>query len=595
MNRNSSGLFSLVTKVTQTCSNHHHIFFKIAVGFKPILNNYTELQNCVAHTIDNIFDEENSLLFLSDVGDEFAFPEIIKNPYAIANKNGLEQPDRFAKIFSNDENIILHLKQFAEVKMFNNLLTPFINWPQENIFLLVVRILGANSIRYAFEWLWKCNFFNVVVIGYNENYQPTLIYSDQFATSNECGRKFKNYVTGDCNSTSKHKFPNLFRKYPNCNIVYGDIETWRYYEDLKETYVSFKFLKTTAYALNMSFLYNHDKIKAEEGSYLAVFKSSNDNSFFSIKNSVVYYYEDMVWNVPPPKRISSLAVLKITFKPLLWLFVVLAFFSTSTLWWLLEKVLKEDSRSCFDVFFGVYSITLLGSIQRVPKIWALRYTFIAYVIYAIHIQTAFTSNLIQILTIAQYEPQINNLQDLADSNLSILVRDDTFNWLNTIDTKTSVHKKIFDKFRILSPLDFHNAVLFENQTNSSIFWNYDLFNFYERHLNKSLYYFVDNSFSGTTKSSFSGFSIVNLWPAFNRAVSVMFEAGIVDSYSSIFQKMNIKYYYDHGFVSVEDGTKVITLEHVSSVFVILILGLSSSLITFLIEILLTTFYNTSIT
>ncbi|KAF5301866.1 hypothetical protein FQR65_LT08698 [Abscondita terminalis] len=526
------------------------MFFAHIIGFNSMLTNYAELQNCVARTIENIFNETNSLLFLSEAGDEFAFPEIIRNPYVIANVDGLKRPERFAKIFSNDENIVMHVKQIEDVPKFNNLLGIFSKWPQENTFCLL------------------CKF-----------------RADQFATDNECGRKFKDYVIGDCNSTRKHKFPNVFRKYPNCNILYGNIESWMHFRELKETYVTFKFLQTIAYALNMSFSHYHDKINFIEGSYLAVFKSNNNKTYFSIKDTVVFYYEDMVWNVPPPKRISSLAVLKITFKPLLWLFVLLAFFATSTVWWLLEKVLKKESITCFEVFLGVYSITLLGLTQRVPNTWGLRYAYITYIIYAIHIQTAFTSNLIQILTVAQYEPYINSLQDLAESNLSILIRDDTFNWLNSVDTKSILHKKIYEKFVILTPIDFHEAILRKNLTNSSILWNYDLFNYYERRLNKTLHYFVDNSFSGTTKSSFSGYSIVNLWPAFNRAVSVLFEAGFVDSYVSIFQKRNIKYYHESGFMNMNENKAVITLGHMSSIFTIWILGLFLGFVAFVIEVL----------
>ncbi|KAF5301865.1 hypothetical protein FQR65_LT08697 [Abscondita terminalis] len=547
------------------------LFFENSSGLKPMLDRYAELQSCVAHTIQNIFNENNSLLFLSEYGDEFAFPDTIINPYVIANTDGLKHPNQIAEIFSNDENIVLHLKQFGDMTKFTKLLRIFSNWPQENTFLLVIRKTSANTIKIAFELLWKCNFFNVVVIGYGENFHPSLIYSDEFAIANECGRKFENYVIGDCNSTRKHQFPNVLRKYPNCNVLYGNLESWMHYKELKETYVTFRFLQTIAYALNMSFSRHHYKINFTDGSYLAIYKTNNYKSDLSIKDATVFYYEDMVWNVPAPKRISPLAVLKITFKPLLWLFVVLAFFSTSTLWWLLGKLLKEHHNSYFEVFFGVYSITLFGLSLRVPRTWALRYAFITYVIYAIHIQTAFTSNLIQILTVAQYEPRINSLQDLAESDLPILIRDDTFTWLNSIETKSPLHKKIYDKFIVLTPIRFHDAILQKNLTNTSILWNYDLFNYYE---------------SGTTKSSFSGYSIVNLWPGFNRAVSVLFEAGFVDSYINTFQKINTRYYYEQGFVNIQNGNKiVITLEHLSSIFAVWILGLFLGIIVFVIEFL----------
>ncbi|KAF5301872.1 hypothetical protein FQR65_LT08704 [Abscondita terminalis] len=503
---------------------------------------------------------------------ELTFPDVIENPYVILNTNGLKYANEVANIFSNNQNIVAHFTKDEELWKIIDLLTIFKKWPQKNTILFVIICTNANTIKNVFKWLWSYNILNVVAICYDYSLNPTLFYSDQFV--NNCGRQCEEFVVGDCNSTRKHLFPNTFRKYPNCNIVLENFAASYPHPNEKDLGVTLFLMETTAHTLNASVWYDFSSIDVPH----LMIRRRTVQSAIVRTTTIPLYYDDIVWSVPAPKRIPPTTVLKIVFKPLLWISVVLTFFLTSMAWWLCKKFLNSSTGAAWcDVLLDLYSITLFGSTKSVPIEWVLRFVFLAYVIYAIHIQTAFTSNLVQILTIPQFYPPIRNLEELADSNMTILIKTDIYNWLKTIEINNSVYQKIHEKFDILPDYDFYEMLLNTDQIDCSMFLVHDYLKHFESYFNKSFHYFVDNTFSGTIRYVYSGVQNGNLWLPFNEIITIIIEAGIV-------QFATNKYDYDHHFLNVTHNDKiVITLEHVCSTFIIWCLGMFLAFVIFLLE------------
>ncbi|KAF5307466.1 hypothetical protein FQR65_LT06821 [Abscondita terminalis] len=393
--------------------------FQNTFSVKLVSTNEILLKNCVAHTIENIFEEDKSVLFISSVGGEYAFPDRIKNPYVIRNTDGLTYPNGIDKIFSNQENVVLHLVKKSDLLLISTIKKMF-GRQQKNSYLYITPFNNLSEIKQIFELLWRSCVLNLVVIGYENNGNPTVFTSDQYALANKCGSKFEYYVISDCNSTIKHKFPKVLRKYPHCNLVDGRSDDINIPLNLIERFL----LKTIADTLNMS-LYK-DTHTGSFGSSLYIYAYAAGTDLRTVTVTLPYYYDDLIWSIPPPRRISPLTVLKLVFKPLVWVFIMVAFIIMSLVWWLFSKFNMLYTTTFVDSIFKVYSMTLF-----------------AYVIYAIHIQTAFTSKLVQILTIPQYEPSIQNLKDLADSDLSILATNNMYKWISNVDTKHAVHKTIY--------------------------------------------------------------------------------------------------------------------------------------------------------
>ncbi|KAF5301873.1 hypothetical protein FQR65_LT08705 [Abscondita terminalis] len=534
------------------------VYIENILAIKFETGNYVPLKNCVAHTIANIFHQENFLLFLTDIGDEFAFPDTIKNPHVIANVNGFDD-------FVANTNVIAHFEYYQGLSEI------CVGQLQKNTILFITHYKTIDDIKNVFGLLWRCSFYNVVVIGYNYFFEPIAVYSDQFAMGNKCGEHFEQFIIIGCNSTKTVRFPNIFRKYPNCKLVYENNQLIEQVRSIKVNYTTYYLLEIIARKLNMTF--KNEDVKIKKTSDFFVYPRHNAITDLSDRTTLPIYYDDTVWTVPAPKQIPPLTALKLIFKPLLWLFIA------------------TYLPSCFDAFFDVYSTTLLGSTTHIPTHSALRFGLITYVIYAIHIQTAFTSNLVKILTIPQYEPHIRNLEGLVESNLSILIRDDIFLWFNSAETKSDLQNTIYNKLAVLSREEFDNNVLGDDFNNCSSVWILELFKHYSRKFNKTFQYFADNTFTGTIKYSFSADFKVNIWYGFNRAVTNALETGLVDFLIKIVNRAEMRYKRDYGLLKIaQDDKIVITMEHACPVFAILCLGLSLSLIAFLIEALVDRYF-----
>ncbi|KAF5301869.1 hypothetical protein FQR65_LT08701 [Abscondita terminalis] len=393
------------------------VLLKEAIGLKPFVKQQMELNSCVVHTINNIFNENNSILFVSEVGEEFGFLDEFTNPYAIANTYGVQRPEAITNLFLNNHNVVAHFVHMKELSKFIYFWNVFYRAQSKSTILFIRYFVDLGDIGGIFIYLWRYNFYNVVVIGYDHNFIPTLYYSDQFAIKNYCGKKFEDYIIGDCNSTKKYQFPPVIRRYPNCQLFDARPQINHFYNVLNLYNSTRSLLQIIRFMLNVTENF-------PPTSYLTVILGYFGDDYQAGAFTIPFYYDDVIWSVPIPNLIPPPIVLKVVFKPTLWLLVILALIFTSIAWWLVAKIFKQNTwNNLHGTIFDVFSITMLGSSNNVPVKWALRYAFLGYVIYAIHIQTAFTSNLTQILTTPQYEPYVKNLEDLAHSNLPIFAVD----------------------------------------------------------------------------------------------------------------------------------------------------------------------------
>ncbi|KAF5294464.1 hypothetical protein FQR65_LT01590 [Abscondita terminalis] len=503
---------------------------KIIFVSNTVTTDYDALRSCVARTIEYIFEEDNLLLFLSN--DKEIFPDAIKNPRVVVNSSQF-------RMFFKMKNIVAHYKKIEEFSKFK---VPK-RWTEKDTLLFVTSFRRIEDMKNGFVTLWKY-FYNVVIINYDRKFKPIVIYSDQFAIRNKCGKICEEFIISGCNITSRRRFPKIFRKYPNCDLLYENVRTKMEYPFVKIAYITWFSLQIIARTLNLTFSCE-EGIAAKKVSYLSVIRTIDRNAYVSTITTLPIYYDDVAWIVPAPKRIPSIAVLRLIFNPFLWLSIVVTYFLISVVWWLLVRVFNRDNvTNWFDVVFDVYRITLLGLTKRVPINWAVRYVFITYVIYSIHIQTAFTSNLVQILTIPQFGPHINNLQDLSNSDLPIFIREDVYPWVVKAEANTPLYQRLYKKFTIVPKTDFHNTLIGKNLDNCSIYLGRLNHIYYEKCFNKTFHYFIDNSFSGTTKHVFSGEFTVNLWPAFNRAVTTLLETGIFDLLVRNFSRIQTTHDYD---------------------------------------------------
>ncbi|KAF5281434.1 hypothetical protein FQR65_LT14705 [Abscondita terminalis] len=543
------------------------MFTQMVTGLQLEPNRYAKLQSCITNTIASVFDEDDSLLFITDKSGGFVFPETITNP------QDLHERTKYSSAFS---------KQIRCAKGSSSIYTIY-EMASKNTFLFITNYGDSRRVvTETYKWMCLSNFYNIFIIAYNKDFNPTLVYVDQFAMANHCGEKLQHYTIGYCNNSTKtHGFPKTFRKYPNCKLTVKQPNLLSKNQLRNLAITARGILDVVSDRLNTSLQYSYDMV---QDSSFDIYIRHVSHHILMESSSVPFFYNDIVWIVPTSKQIPPLVVLKIIFKPLMWVFVILAVILTSLVWWFFVKIFKRGAYTLWcDVFFDVYSITVLGYIRRVPRHLAFRFIFISYVIYAIHIQIAFNSNLVRILTIPQYEPHIKNLEELDASNLSIFIVDTVRKWLIHTDLSIDLHKRIFDKMKPLPAREYSLMVKGMDAANYSMFSFHDDYSYTKFKMNQTtLDHFVDNSFSGSLNYVFYGNSSVNIQPAFNLVVTYLIETGVVDHFNKMYNM-----YCSYFLKNRNPENVVITMEHICSVFVIWGLGLVLSFAIFLIEILTT--------
>ncbi|KAF5290419.1 hypothetical protein FQR65_LT11596 [Abscondita terminalis] len=277
-------------------------------------------------------------------------------------------------------------------------------------------ITPPSNITKYFLTLWKGGVINLVVLLYKDKTYARLYTSDPQDILNDCGDVLNSVTEQICDSNISIQFPKPRRKYTNCGIKYYGIHD--YETDTQLGYVVTNFVKKLV-TLHLNSSHNRADVDYKHfvhvGPLRYVAPSNPSTIFFSPK---------VIWAVPKPKLIPLIEVVKIIFKKTVWGLMAFSFLLVTIIWWLIAKYLSKciDDRCDFTlVLLNVWESTILGCVNRVPVIWSLRFVFISYIVYSIHIQAIINSKVVELLTIPQYEPGIRNLEELSESNLHIII------------------------------------------------------------------------------------------------------------------------------------------------------------------------------
>ncbi|KAF5271082.1 hypothetical protein FQR65_LT00501 [Abscondita terminalis] len=428
-------------------------------------NEYEDIKKCVAQTIENIFGHEKTLLFLTSPGGSVTFPDVTQNPHAIIN-SAFASGSNFTSILSNEFNLVAHNHQsqrFPKVPM---------HVPINVTLVYITPIKDVNDVPRWFASLWSNGFENIALIVYGTNFIPKIFYSDPFAPASRCKQIVGDLSIGDCASKTKYQFnKGRLRKYHYCTLAVNvNDDDFRWFKKYARVTQLVHILKNAEIHLNIS-------IRSSYTTQDAIFKIFQSKMNYFLSRTCVmtpYFRNDIVYVVPPPKLIPRMIVLKIVFKPNLWVAVCVVFLCSSVVWWLFDKYYLKKSTS--SAIFDVFSITLSGSIDKVPLQSPLRLIFVAYVIYSIHIQTAFTSNLVTLLTIPQYESHIRTLEELADSNLPIATNYNLMDMIRGLENLNTLYLTIYNNFKVASGDEIVEIMLYRSSNHSCVLLESDNFN-----------------------------------------------------------------------------------------------------------------------
>ncbi|XP_031355768.1 uncharacterized protein LOC116180077 [Photinus pyralis] len=307
-----------------------------------------------------------------------------------------------------------------------------------------------------------------------------------------------------------------------------------------------------------------------------------------ISNENVHSYsspihkENVVWLVPRAKIIPPMEVIFVTFEKQVWILIVVSFIIVTAAWWFIMscKQRRWNMGNMAIAMTNLTSLTILGSVAKVPKSAILCCVLITYLVYVIHINCGFTANLINILTQPQYEFQISNLKQLADSNLPIYAPDKFLEFqFHSNVTDCELYTKLKSlTVPIKSSQEYVMVFLKISKHGNSALVTLEehLFNMQREFSNElKVYKIIDNSI--TWRINYFRNHYFGVY--FENFIAAITESGIGNEIYKNLKEAFLK------VPRAEDDEKVVlTLRHLCFAFALLGLGLSLSMVVFFVEL-----------
>ncbi|KAF5279480.1 hypothetical protein FQA39_LY05590 [Lamprigera yunnana] len=348
-----------------------------------------------------------------------------------------------------------------------------------------------TQVQNTFSYLWHFDIPDAIVLVYDyslrSNFTEVFI-SNRLHPSNRCGALVKNMSRFSCNMINKTWKQQFFRNYNKCRVTYcyGLSET----VNNKKNYITEIVLSEIVSTLNLTFFKKPKSINvAANDNYLLSSTNMRSCILKSMFCGVTFMEDVLVWTIPSPKKLDSLEVFKLIFKWNSWILIFLSSFLRLLCG---GQFLAAKSLTGSSAVLNVYSLTLMVAIPTVPKCFPLRCLFVTYVIYAIHIQTGFTSNLVNLLTVPQYSV-IKTIEELVDTNLPILIPHRSANiLLNMTHEGNQIFEKMKKNIMVLPDKEWsrsmQNLQLLEN---SSIMTSTDNVRVMVNSLKKKVHFLMD--------------------------------------------------------------------------------------------------------
>ncbi|KAF5286876.1 hypothetical protein FQA39_LY00409 [Lamprigera yunnana] len=549
-------------------------------------DNYS-IKKCVQEIIKNAIPLDTTVVYIyNKVFDDF-LPDKMQNPFLTYDIS--KESYTVSGYRSYDEMIILNVTSARFLKHYFNKMGKKHVWKLKSSvnrrYLVIYPSEKISELKDIFLYFLKLDVDDVIVVTYNftlKNEAIKVFTWNPYHPSNKCGTIFNIRKEELCSSVKMIENRRKLKNFNKCNLTYSYDTNRRYERYCTEVaYVTRFVLEIMDEVLNLTIIPLQNR-PINMGLYMSVRRLETCTDMSDCTDP--FLRNGYIWTVPPPKKIDPMVVFKIVYKPFVWILILLTFLSTSIIWWFISYCRR--STNIASVLLNVYSLTLFGFINKIPTVLSLRIIFIAYVIYAIHIQSIFVSNLVKMLTIPQYEHGINNLEELVESDLPILIDKYDMALFQAKMANNSLYTKVTDKFRLVTFYEGIDAI--RNQTalkHNSVFIIFDMLYELVQYCKPKLHIIVDSDLIGMEQRTYSTRDESPFLPTLNNIVNILIESGLINLKQMEYRRYISKFshYYDNKLNTTE-GNVVLNLDHVYPVFVFWALGLTTATVVFIIEV-----------
>ncbi|KAF5296115.1 hypothetical protein FQA39_LY02749 [Lamprigera yunnana] len=447
-------------------------------------------------------------------------------------------------------------------------------------YLVVYPSQNSNQMDEIFFYFLQFDIIDVIIMAYDFNLKndSIILYTwDPHHSLNNCGSTLKYAKKNTCKTIQAFPNTKFVRTFNYCNLTYYHKTKWEWDKNQNELGWVNQFVIHTIGKLLKVNIQRQMQIKVKNNLpglliRLCILEYSEHPDFSTTLPMVRSPY---VFLVPLPKRMNSFEVFQIIFKAAVWGMVCITFLVTTITWWIISKCDRPTNFSA--VILDVYSVTVFGCVNRLSSYLPFRIIFITYVLYAIHVQTAFTSNLVKILTTPQYHPCMNTVEDIADSNVRIIIFEKQAKLFTREDGDDTIYGKIKKKFFNHGFYTHQNCMRNKSVLDEYVvFATLDLFYVYVQIAQIKVQVVMDTSLIGAQHRVLTTKAGSYLYPSVKNVVTALTESGVIQREQNKFQKHikeKIGNLYDNQMDEPNEEPIVLSMEHVFPVFVFWGVGL----------------------
>lgn len=317
---------------------------------------------------------------------------------------------------------------------------------------------------------------------------------------------------------------------------------------------------------------------------------TNDSSIIFGKET---RFECYTWAVPirAGKKRSIIMNYIDEFSVIFWMLFIISIIIAVFIIVGITTILKEHTslQSPLNAFQYIFSTILNQPYPVRPKPWSLRVFIGHWLVYVLVITTAYQASLWSFMTIPWQVHNIQNLQDLLESNLEIGGAQQMLNILKSLKSSNENINKMIQRFKVLPPSDFHDIIhRIHTKRDFAVFGEKTHLSSYSKDTNKSFdkdkVYFVDGCLIESLATPLLFPVGSPLFKPINSMLLRILQSGLYTK----FRKPNGEENHEESSnrqAGFEVDSAVMSLVQLKGIFIILLFGYGISFVAFCLEII----------
>ncbi|KAF5272654.1 hypothetical protein FQA39_LY07681 [Lamprigera yunnana] len=547
------------------------VIFNVARGSLIAPREESSLKNCVKNVIENVFYDKKTVLFVYKGTDYSFIPNTVQNAFMTVNG----KINELKSYVHNDEVLVMDLRMINLATLDSYGIWSWCSICKRKY--IIIDTFRRKSLEHAFSYMWGGEINDpIVLLQDKKNNSVRVFTSHPYHPLNKCGQSVKFVQEHDCNNLETIKNRIFSWNLHGCNISYEhdtNIPFDKFHSE--ENMVTDLILNTIHNNLNATVIVQ-DKQKLSDDALIVRRKGVNGCGCNTCSN--LFLREKFVWTVPPPKNVTS----NMNLKRMIWIFSILSVLLIEISWWVISKYVKKTNLS--PLFAKEFSVTMLGSVYRIPKRFVLRFGFLVCTIYFLYFQTAFNSDLLQKMALSQLQPKIKTVVQLADSKIPIIIPSKMKYLFKQKEANKTIYSKIQRKLLMYFEKNYLKAVSnIETFERYSVFASMDDVFTMAKIFKAKVPIIVDSSITIVKAKAIGVTWSFRLLLSLKKVVSTLHESGLIKHREKMYRNY-VKNNTRHSDTKFTDKKRyVLSLKDVYPAFIIWGIGIALSLIVFIVE------------